>query len=270
MIIILSFETSIGKKMSYILLNTLPKSGSVFIRNSIIENKKAKHVNISDGFALVDQLQLRNTIDFIENKECVIAQNHMDLSEINKNIIEYLNLKINLHIRDPRQAMLSWIHHLNRITGKDYRSEHTLRMIPRVPQNYFSKSLEEQIDWNISYYLPSLMNWIEKWVIYAERNSKSILITEYKELKDSPLDLINKIFTFFEFDKYEGSSLPDIGNKIDDNHIRVGSANEWENIFTEKQKIKSSSIISKDFCYKFNWKYKETKKIFFNFFKFLD
>ena len=105
-----------------------------------------------------------------------------------------MDSKLVLHLRDPRQAMISWIHHLDRITGNDYKSEHNLSVHPAPDKDYYSFSFEEKVDWQIKNYLPQLNKWTFEWLTYAE-NKQKILVTEFNEMKEID-DLICKIFDF--------------------------------------------------------------------------
>ena len=246
--------------MAYIFLNTLPKSGSVYIRNTLTKIINAKNHEIGNGYALYDQLHIKKTINFFESSKNTITQNHIECSSININVIEKFNLKINVHVRDPRQAMLSWIHHLDRITGEDYLSEHILGALPLIPEDYFLRSLEQKIDWHIDNYLEHLVQWIRKWVNYATMNKDTVLLTEYNELKEKPVELLNKILSFFDFQDTVIDELPNIGKNINDTHIRSGTSDEWLSVFSKRQKIKSSRMIDEDLIKKFNWYKSESIK----------
>ena len=95
--------------MGTILLNTMPKSGSVYILKSLakIVDLKTKHCGDPSNGRLSDKdLTAFSTGGFV-------VQNHLALSAENLQILEQLKPRMVLHLRDPRQAMLSWLHHVD-------------------------------------------------------------------------------------------------------------------------------------------------------------
>ena len=86
-----------------------------------------------------------------------VSQNHLAPSPENLQILQHFKLKMVLHLRDPRQALLSWIHYLHYITHGNDTSEQLLYFTPRTPFGYFELSLSRQIDWQIENYMPQLV-----------------------------------------------------------------------------------------------------------------
>jgi hypothetical protein len=111
-------------------------------------------------------------------------------------------------------------------------------------------SLKNKIDVHIEHYLPMQVEWIQGWM-RAEK-SINIKFTEFKELKEEPLTLIQSILKFYDIDVSDDSILLH-ETTTDVNHFRKGMTNEWQEIFTAEQITKASSLIPDELKVKFNW-----------------
>ncbi len=100
-----------AKGYGYAFLNTMPKSGSVFLADHLASLYRTPFARIGvDSFP-------RSLV--IPGRAEVLAQGglwdqmHLDASPENLDQLERAGIrKIYLHVRDPRQATLSWAHHL--------------------------------------------------------------------------------------------------------------------------------------------------------------
>ena len=201
---------------------------------------------------LVDQIKIRSLINFVESGRNVIAQGHFDHSSINKQLLEHINTKLVLHLRDPRQVIISWIHHLDRITGGEYSSEHNLSMYPRVPTDYFDGTLERKVAWHIENTLANLNHWISNWVKYADQNPGLILITEFREL-NSIETLIGRICKFYDIGIPKVIKSPPLDSDHEQTHFRLGRTDEFVEIMNEDQLKFCTKIAPKPVYKRFDW-----------------
>ena len=119
----------------------------------------------------------------MHNKCPVHGINQVIINEYYKNII--------VHVRDPRQVVLSNLHNILR----NEKDEPILNKVLFLPDNFFSITMERQLDYLIDDYLPYLVTWLNSWI--NAQNSKSftteILFTTFEEFKSSNINFINKI-----------------------------------------------------------------------------
>ena len=136
-----------------IIINTLPKSGSMFILHNLADQLKGgmkSYHEIAHQSFPKDAINVSKLLMLIHG-DC-ITQSHFDASERNIKLLKRYCPKIILNVRDVRQATLSWVHHLD----KNLDNPGMLKMLLlSLPNNYSSLSFEEKLDWNIDYYLPS-------------------------------------------------------------------------------------------------------------------
>lgn len=116
-----------------ILLNTMPKSGSVYMQKSLAKILGCATLDVGNRYALIDQIGLRDVRTLIGGGH--VAQGHLAPSRENPQIVQHYKLKMILHLRDPRQALLSWVHHIDWVSGGDGANEDLLYCMPRPPND---------------------------------------------------------------------------------------------------------------------------------------
>ena len=231
-----------------IIFNTLPKSGSIYIGETLSKGLNVPFQSISNGYFPKDLINIDQLKKAVSTGG--ILQDHFDPSPHNIQILKAMNCKkIIVNIRDPRQSLLSFVHHLNNI--KDNKLL-LLRLCPVPPEEYYSWSLHDQIDWNIDNYLPLCIEWIQKWV-FAKNNEQNLTIkfTFYEDFIKNKVKFINDILEFYSIPlkKYKHMSLP----LTPSYHFRKGEKDEWRYIFTPRQQERITCLIPPEFFELFPW-----------------
>ena len=243
---------NLNSKLPAILLNTLPKSGSVYILNSLANGLQIKTLRISSLFFP----GARIILDQIEGLAggMAIAQEHLCADLVNMNILSCYLDKILINVRDPRQAMISWVHHVEKL--KNEMPSLLLRSpsLSLFCENYFSMSFTDKISWQIEKgYLPEAIKFIEGWCNASESKTfiPKILFTKQEDLASNPEFFFNSILDFMEIDK-KNFIFPD-PPKEGHLHYRKGKVDEWREIFTPEQAERASNIIPKQILERFGW-----------------
>jgi len=106
----------------------------------------------------------------------VVRQEHFDASPINL----ALPRPEVLHVRDPRQATVSWTHHFNRdyLNAPPYMDG----TIHQPPKDFCSWTFQSQLDWHIERHLPLLVAWLRQWMAVEPTSPLKILWTQHEEL----------------------------------------------------------------------------------------
>jgi len=232
-----------------ILLNTMPKSGSVYVCKSLAKILALRTMYIGNQYGLIDQIDVKDAVTFSGGG--FVSQNHLAPSPENLQILQHFKLKMVLHLRDPRQALLSWIHYLHYITGGNDNSEQLLYFAPRTPAGYFAFSLSRQIDWQIENYLPQLVLWATRWVEIADRGTIPILLTHQNDLRLEEKAFFDAILAFYQIDL--DYALPNLARTMDETHFRKADPLEWRQTFTPDQAIRATSLISESLSKRFGW-----------------
>jgi hypothetical protein len=239
-------------KKPAILINTLPKSGSMYIFYTL-----QKGLPNYDQYHLTDELRriftvFRDTgsafpytitVDPLEMKNFgrgqALSQEHINFTEPNLDILSRYIDRFVVHIRDPRQALLSWVHHTKWCAENDI-----IEYSNNVTQ-VLQSSFHDQVNYYIENHFKGLIDWLEGWAnllcksdnkngIYVHYNNKKkikILLTTHQELLENESVLFSRICEFY---KLRIKKLEPI-KKDSSSHFRQGSSDEWRSVFTPMQ-----------------------------------
>ena len=227
--------------MGTILLNTMPKSGSVYILKSLakIVDLKTKHFGDPSNGRISDKdVTAFSTGGFV-------AQNHLAPSAENLRVLEQLKPRMVLHLRDPRQAMLSWLHHV------DWKNRTEGLVLPGQPVGYYEWPLSSKIDWQIDNYLPWLMAWTTQWVAIADEGTFPVLITHQDDLRCNEKAFFDAILSFYEMRL--DFELPNLARTLDETHFRNADPEEWVRTFSRVQADRADAALPRSLRMRFGW-----------------
>ncbi|HEY5064923.1 MAG TPA: hypothetical protein VIJ04_08920 [Xanthobacteraceae bacterium] len=173
-----------------------------------------------------------------------IAQNHLASSAENMQLLEQFKPKMVLHLRDPRQALLSWVYHVD---WKSITEPGSLKM----PPGYFEHSMSSKIDFQIEKYLPNLVSWVERWVEIAGQGRLPILITSQYELRRNEKAFFNAILSFYQIEL--DFTPPNLPRTLEETHFRKADPEEWKRTFTPEQAARATSAIPHALMRRFGW-----------------
>jgi Sulfotransferase domain len=237
------------RKLPPILINTMPKSGSIYLTRTIATSLGIEYSlrSVVDGLFPTYSM-IPEVLDHFRRGD-VVRQEHLDASPLNlATCARYID-RIVLHVRDPRQATLSWTHHFNRLLSLHLHS--TAGAVHRPPEQYCRWAFRKQLDWHIDHHLVSLVAWLRQWKAAEENPPIKILRTQYEELINNERALFNRILEFYGVCADGIDMRPP--KKTTKSHYRVGRADEWRDVFTAEQKTRSHDIIGRDILQHFGW-----------------
>jgi len=235
-----------------ILIITLPKSGSMFIHNSLARRCGLHPIPTGDHgfpFSVLDELKLKKFAI-----GCAIDQAHYMPSTKNLSLLKKHHInKIVVHFRDPRQALVSWVHYADK-----FHTDHDLFAYEDIdiPLDYFEKSFEEKIDIMIELYYPWFVAFVDRWLAYEREDIPKwgieVRFTEFRKMKNDPDSFFNEICEFYEINQ-EGLRQNRINPQGAHSHDRKGELEEWRQVFTPDQIRKTSAVITSEMVEKFGW-----------------
>jgi len=183
-----------------------------------------------------------------------IVKSHLLPTENNVEVYRRFTDRLVLHLRDPRQVLLSWVYHLD----SDKQADRPL------PPNYYLWDFNQKLNWHIDQTMPKIIAWITGWLEIKQREDKkpgglNIFVTTYDDLLINERDLLVKILVFNgistrALDNY--THLPPESSP----HFRKANPNEWKSACTAEQKHRLSDIVPPDLLRRFNWQVYESEK----------
>ena len=136
-------------KIPGIFINTMPKSGTSYISSVLSRslNIELLYDYVAPGY-FPNYFLLPSRLQYVLNGN-VVRTEHFDANPINIFVLEKYKPKLVFHVRDPRQATLSWLHHVNRmIIQTPDADNYTIHILP---VDYLNWPLEQQIDWHLEH-----------------------------------------------------------------------------------------------------------------------
>lgn len=227
-------------------ITTLPKSGSayIYLTLSTALNLRPERISTSsNGMDFIDNERLQNLMEF----GGWVSQGHFhptyqNLAALNANI-----KKLIIHIRDPRETVLSWAHYLSQpIAIKNLEINEKYKNISQL-------SFEEKIEKTIDIFYPGQINYINSWVEAIENRSVRFecLVLNHTLLKENPKDYFKKITDFFEINQnFEIFPIPPEKGKL---HFRESNKNEWRDVLSKSQIHRLNLLMNKKIAKKFDW-----------------
>lgn len=244
-------DAAIERDIPGILLITMPKSGSLYLLARF-----ARGLGIPICHASLDLFPVDHVVPaWAENlaRGGAIAQEHLDASPENTNALKQAGFgKVVVHVRDPRQATLSWLHHVDTTVGDLL---HLRQLIsPPIPESYDELNFSQKIDWQIENHLPLLIDWSRQWMEFANSSGSGIeiLFTRYEDFRTGETAFIHSIVEHFGIsaEKFDFAPLNASGGSL---HRRKGQSDEWRGRFSADQQRKAQKLVSEDLCTYFGW-----------------
>jgi hypothetical protein len=236
-------------KLPPILINTMPKSASIYLTKTIAASLGVEYslASLAQGY-FPTYFMMPAALERFSRGD-IVRQEHFDASAVNLAMSARYIDRIVLHVRDPRQATLSWTHHFNR----DYlnAAPYTHGTTDQPPKNYCSWTFQNQLDWHIGHHLPLLAAWLRQWMAMEATSPLKILWTRYEELISDERGLFDRILAFYGI-RADGICLRPPSKTIDC-HYRHGRADEWEAVLTTEQKARAQAIIGRESLDHFGW-----------------
>lgn len=228
-----------AQPLPFLMLNTLPKSGSIFLAQSLHRGLDIPVKRISPGYVPIDLADYQRLAEASAGN--AIAQAHLDANPTNLRLLARYSPRIVLHLRDPRQALLSWVHHL-----QYYASQGELLnalVTPQPPAALFEGNLSAQIDWHLAHHFSNLLAWMENWLAHIETQaSPTVFVTQFQDLRENAHTTILRILDFYDIPhwRYTSPALP----RTRDLHFRKGELEEWREAFNPTQQKIAGEMMS--------------------------
>ena len=233
-----------------LLITTMPKSGTyylskLFTQGLFIDSRIVSHQYFP--YDVIRQPELR-----VLAHGNAVSQDHFGASKINLVHIAKHVERMVVHVRDPRQAMLSYVHFLATPRFRRDEEETRLFIYPPMPADFYQLDLEARIDWAIDHWLPLLVEWTAEWVAAADAHDRPrIKFTRYEDLVASRDRFARDVLEFFQIpaERYFPPSIePD-----EEIHFRKGEVAEWMTTLTPKQAVAASAMIPPALASQFGW-----------------
>ena len=242
-------QAAAAQGLPSILINTVPKSASESIWNKLAQGLGLAQSHLSVGLYPDCCLVPARVQSAISGG--LIAKEHIPASAHNLQVLGDQGLtKVVFHVRDPRQATLSWAHFVHddvsmRLMGPIWR-----KVVP--PAAVLRADLTQLIDWCIDHYLPQLVDFMRGWTDLekAPDSKVEVLFLTFETFLTDPHSYFGSVLEFTGIDPalYAEDAVAEVV------HLRKGQTEEWRGVFTKAQQQRAWSHIPADLAERFGWK----------------
>lgn len=239
-----------------ILVATLPKSGTAYICQALCQTTHLQAYREADPLPFPFGKFENQNFDQLMSKGCVIVNHYPPTEENIERISRYMD-RVIVHIRDPRECVLSVVHHVAIDLANHYDEEKEVARtvgLSLVYPDYYKLNLEQKIDWHIDHFIPNAVSWIEHWLEFIDQQDKiKVLVTSYSDLRECPFDFFSSILAFSRLSreklKTKHLPMPEKGKL----HYRKGDSQEWRAVLTAEQQRRATALIPEHYFQRFGW-----------------
>ena len=243
-----------------ILINALPKSGSLYIARTLSTTLSCEMIPIGKPqgpFHFIDTEALYNFL----SKPKSVCQEHIPATDFHLNALHISGLKkIVIQFRDPRDAIVSWAHHIER---QDIAQSPWIQCFlissGNIPENYYTLDWQNKLDHLIKHFYPQMIDWMKGWLRAAQDDRFSIMINTYEKFVDDKESFIQKLIEFFDLHKEDLEiQWPSDSSRMDkninlDTHFRRGISGSHLDELSALQLEKVNSGMDPDLAKQFGW-----------------
>jgi hypothetical protein len=215
-------------KRSHLVTAFLPKSGTEWISHVLRKSMWSGGSRVRGGKWGLDEGSLEISVVEQVMREGGLCGSHIHPGGQNLEILKYYQPNVLIHVRDPRQALVSAVHFFN--SNKQFLHNELLLKINGLPKNYFDLPVDKQIDFLIPTFFRYALDWISKWEQVMDQSIlDNVIFLKYENFIANETSYFQDVFDLVGLNcTYEKTSP-----KANERNFRSGSKDEW------KQTLKS-------------------------------
>lgn len=231
------------------IIVTIPKSASESIWNRLAEGLGLAQSHMSIGL-FPDCCLVPSRVAAMAQGG-VIVKEHLPPTPHNMGLLQEHGLdRVVFHVRDPRQATLSWAHFVRDDVSMRLMAPLWRKIVP--PAGVLQAGLESVIDWSVEHYLPLLLRFIEEWMAIADDPNSPIRVKllDFELFRSDSARYENEVLDFYGIER-DAFDRDAVSETI---HLRKGETDEWRGVFTQAQAAAAWRQIPKHMAERFGWR----------------
>ncbi len=241
-------QSRIDERMPSILISSLPKSASESIWNKLAQGLDYAQCYFSVGL-FPDCTAIPGRVSEA-GRGGVIVKEHLAPTAHNLRALAQADWdRVIVHLRDPRQATLSWLHFARDDINRRLMAPLWRKIVP--PAAVLQGPLSEQIDWGLEHYMPLLLKFAQDWHAVEAMSSQvpSVLFLDFELFRRHPEAYFARVLDFCGIDRT--CFADEVEAEVV--HLRKGLIEEWRQVFTTRQAQRAWAMISGDLAERFAW-----------------
>jgi hypothetical protein len=235
-----------------VTLVTLPKAGSIFIHKALRQTLRVPLVKINASYTFGTSLRYASLMRLAAGN--AICREHFEADPVLIEALARVGIrKLNVHVRDPRGAIVSWTRNMERSAEAGGPVSVMLHCQHLMPEAYSRWPFQDRLAWQVEYHLPRYIAWIADWMALIDRNTAvEARVTTYEDFARDNRGFVIDLLKFFEVPYKESwVNIPE---------YKVGSANVFSKSgrTTAEQMgdslyAEATAMLPPDLCARFGW-----------------
>lgn len=241
-------RSAIGRQLPVMLLNTMPKSASESIWNKLAEGLEMPQAHLSMGVFPDCCVVPRRVAAAAQGG--MILKEHLMPTPFNLRVLANAGInRVVCHVRDPRQATLSWAHFSRDDVGWRLMGPIWRKIVP--PVGGAMGGLGEQIDWALEHFMPWAVRFAEEWKKVQEDDDApvEVMFTSFESFRRHPAKYYEQVLDFHGIDRSTFAAEAE----ADVVHLRKGETEEWREVFSTAQRKRAWGSLSGPLADAFGW-----------------
>ncbi|MGI9500484.1 MAG: tetratricopeptide repeat protein, partial [Geminicoccaceae bacterium] len=157
-----------------------------------------------------------------------------------------------VHVRDPRQAVLSWAHFVRNDVSRRMLAPIWRRIVP--PAGVLQRDLDHVIDWCLDHYLPLLVDFVQGWHRLDRnptpgRGGISIRCLTFERFVADRDGYLADLLDFYGLGSFNEAAVEQAATI----HWRRGQIGEWRRVFTTDQRRRATNALPAALGEHFGW-----------------
>jgi hypothetical protein len=205
------------RKLPPVTLVTLPKAGSIFIHKALRQTLQVPLVKINASYTFGTSLRYANLQRLAAGN--AICREHFEADPVLVDAMARVGIrKLNIHVRDPRGAVVSWTRNMERSDETGGLVSMMLHCQHLMPDAYPGWSFQDRLAWQVEHHLPRYVAWIADWMALVDRTKGTeFRVTTYEDFARDNRGFVLDLLRFFE--------VPFEDSWVNIPEYKVGSAN---------------------------------------------
>jgi len=250
-----TLKNSIPQALPFFILSTLPKSGSAYIQSVLSESLNIDRVKVSQRLFYNNNLVMPELKKAIASHD-TFARMHLPATKWNIALLKKAGIdRIVIHVRDPRQALLSFVHWMSIENIYEMRLWGMSSELI-VHSDYFLWQLKNRIDYALKEWASYFIKFINDWYQIKKVkpfNGLNVMITQHYEIKEDEEKFFKRILDFnnISADRFNYKKKIPVKGKL---NFRSGEIDEWRRVYTHQQMREINKKIPEYLFEYFGWK----------------
>lgn len=246
-------DDAIAAGLPAIFLNTMAKSGSVYIYQRLMHALGLPFSRIAVGTMMRERVVPSWAAQVARGG--ALTLHHLDATPENLAALYASGLRqVAVHVRDPRQAMVSLAHHFT--LGYREQEMHWQKhsMSPYCPA-FDTWPFEQQLRWTIDHYYQRYVQWVADWARAADDMSCGIdvLLLTFEEFRSDEPEYFQRLLRFVGVDPARLLAQPSVSRKTGEFHYRKGMVDEWRSVCAPDQREWMCATLPETLMRRFRW-----------------